>query len=117
MKIAIIGIGNVGGALAGNWAAKGHSIFFGVADPKNEEVKALVKSVPNSRAGSNREAISYADVSVLAVPFDAVRSVLADCGDLTRKIILDCTNPLTPDFRNLRWDSPPRAASWSRRGG
>lgn len=32
MKIAIIGTGNVGGALATKWANAGHHIFLGVKD-------------------------------------------------------------------------------------
>ncbi|HNN05870.1 MAG TPA: NAD(P)-binding domain-containing protein, partial [Leptospiraceae bacterium] len=32
MKIAVIGTGNVGGALAAKWAGKGHEIFLGVRD-------------------------------------------------------------------------------------
>ncbi len=42
-----------------------------------------------------------AEEIVLAVPFGDVRSVLEECGDLTGKIIIDCTNPLTADFRDL----------------
>ena len=32
MNIAIIGTGNVGGALATKWANKGHQIYLGVRD-------------------------------------------------------------------------------------
>ena len=34
MNLAIIGAGNVGGALGANWAGKGHDVVFGVRDPK-----------------------------------------------------------------------------------
>lgn len=36
MKIAVIGAGNVGGALGTLWAAKGHEIMFGVRDPSSQ---------------------------------------------------------------------------------
>src|SRR5450631_684426 len=39
MKIAIIGAGNVGGALGKSWAKAGHTIFFGVRDPAGGKTK------------------------------------------------------------------------------
>lgn len=115
MKIAIIGIGNVGTALACNWAAKGHRIFFGVSDPKNPKVKTVLDSVPNSRADRNREAASDAEVVVLAVPFDAVRSVLSECGDLTARSFSTAPIRWRLTFGASLSDSPPRAASrWHR---
>jgi len=43
MKLAIIGAGNVGGALGANWAQKGHDVFFGVREACDvaEDMKAL----------------------------------------------------------------------------
>ncbi|HQQ78595.1 MAG TPA: NAD(P)-binding domain-containing protein, partial [Thermoanaerobaculia bacterium] len=32
MKIAILGAGNVGGALGTGWARKGHTVVFGTRD-------------------------------------------------------------------------------------
>ncbi|MGH7836834.1 MAG: NADPH-dependent F420 reductase [Candidatus Binataceae bacterium] len=101
MKIAIIGAGNVGTALAGNWAAKGHQIYFGVSDPNSAKSKAVTTAVSGARVGSNREAAAFGEVIVLAVPFGAAPGALAECGDLTGKIVLDCTNPLSADFQNL----------------
>ena len=49
MQIAIIGTGNVGGALARHWANKGHQIFIGVRDLENFKGKALLDN-PNTRA-------------------------------------------------------------------
>ena len=44
MQIAIIGTGNVGGALAINWANKGHSINLGVQDISNFKGKKLLNN-------------------------------------------------------------------------
>lgn len=38
---------------------------------------------------------------VLAVPFDAVEPVIAECGNLSGKIVVDCNNPLLPDVSGL----------------
>ena len=44
MNIAIIGTGNVGGALATKWAKKGHKIYLGVQDINNFKGKELLKN-------------------------------------------------------------------------
>lgn len=42
-----------------------------------------------------------AQVVLLAVPWLAVSAVLKAAGDLSEKIILDCTNPVTPELTHL----------------
>jgi predicted dinucleotide-binding enzyme len=37
MRIAILGAGNVGGALGKAFASTGHKIFFGVLNPEDEK--------------------------------------------------------------------------------
>ena len=67
MKIAIIGAGNVGGALGKGWADKGHSISFGVPEPQSEKMQALLKSIgANARAGSVQDAAANAEIVVFA---------------------------------------------------
>ena len=44
MKIAIIGIGNVGGTLGPAWAKAGHDVIFGVRDPNSEKVKTVLEN-------------------------------------------------------------------------
>ena len=61
MKIAIIGAGNVGGALGTNWAQKGHDIFFGVRDPNSEKAQALLRTIgAKARAATVADAIEAA---------------------------------------------------------
>src|SRR5207248_6974415 len=38
------------------------------------------------------------EVIVLSVPWPAAHEALRNCGDLTGKVLLDCTNPLTADL-------------------
>jgi len=104
MKIAIIGAGNVGGALGANWAGKGHDICFGVRDPKAEKTQSLLGKIGGkARAGSPAEAAAFADVIVLSTPWPATEAVIRSMGDLKGKIVLDATNPLTrgPDGISL----------------
>lgn len=95
MNIAIIGAGNVGGALGGSWARAGHRIIFGVRDSAAEKTRALLASVGvNARAASPADAARAAEVVVLATPWDATEAAVGSAGDLRGKVLIDCTNPL-----------------------
>lgn len=92
MKIAIIGAGNVGGALAQGWAKAGHSVILGVRDAANAEVTALIAAHKNMRAASVNEAVQEAEVILVALPIPAVVEVAKNFGALQNKIIIDATN-------------------------
>jgi hypothetical protein len=96
MKLAVIGAGNVGGALGANWAQKGHEIVFGVRGPKAEKMQALLKVIGGkAKAMSPAEAAAPADVIVLSTPWPATEAAIRSMGNLKGKIVLDATNPLT----------------------
>lgn len=90
MKIAIIGAGNVGRALGNKWLERGHDVNFGVPNPKDEKYRDL----PASRLAMPAEAAAKAEVIVLATPWLATETAIRGLGDLSRKIVIDCTNPL-----------------------
>ena len=105
MKLAIIGAGNVGGALGTAWAQKaGHEIFFGVRNPQSDKVKALVGALGGkARAGTAAEAAAFAEIIVLATPWNGAEAAIRSMGEVSGKIILDATNPLAmgPDGLGL----------------
>ncbi len=118
MKIAVLGAGNVGGALGKLWAGRGHEVRFGVPDPRSQKVTALVASMGGrAQAGSNREAAGVSEVVVLSVPWPAAEQAIRDCGDLKSKVVIDCTNPLRADFQGLAVGTTTSAAeqvaAWS----
>jgi predicted dinucleotide-binding enzyme len=102
MNIAVIGMGNVGGALGRRWAANGHAVVFGSHKPTDSKAVAEASAM-NCRIASIRDAVSGADVVVLATPWQAVQKVLAAAGSLSGQVLLDCTNPLTADFTALEF--------------
>lgn len=119
MQIAVIGTGNVGAALGKRWAAAGHDIAFGVrngAAPK--AASAVAAAGPRARALGVGEAAQAASVVVLATPFSGTEAAVRECGNLTGKVIIDCTNPLKPDLSGLtigHTDSAGEAvARWAR---
>jgi NADPH-dependent F420 reductase len=100
MKIAIIGMGNVGIALGHRWAAKGHQVTFGSRHPADHEEQAKAQTI-GANVAEVKDAAAGAEVVTLAVPWPAVPAALSAAGDLNGRIVLDCTNPLTPDLSGL----------------
>ncbi len=88
MKIAIIGAGNVGKALAGRFARAGHDVTFGVRNPADAKYAEL-----NAKK-SPRDAAAAAEVVVLSTPWPATEAACRDLGSLAGKTVIDCTNPL-----------------------
>jgi 8-hydroxy-5-deazaflavin:NADPH oxidoreductase len=102
MKIGILGAGNVGAALARVWVSKKHEVAFGVPDPKGDRVKkALAGLGGTARAGTNAEAAAFGEVLAPAVPWPAAQDAIAKCGNLAGKIVVDCVNPLSGDYKSL----------------
>lgn len=91
MKIAIIGTGNVGGALATKWAKKGHEIFLGVQDLNRFKGKSLLAN-SNTSALPIMEAVKNSDVILIATPATAAIEVAKSLGDTSGKIIIDAMN-------------------------
>ena len=102
MKIGILGAGNVGGTLGQAWAKKGHDIFFGVRHPQDDKTRQLVQSIgPKAQAGTVAQAVAFGEVVVLATPWQGTEAAIKQAGDLSSKVVIDCTNPLQPDFSAL----------------
>jgi NADPH-dependent F420 reductase len=117
MKIAILGAGNVGGNLGRLWAARGHEVRFGVPDPRKAAAR-LAGMGGRAQALGNREAAAASEAVVLAVPWPAAEQALRDCGDLSSKLVIDCTNPLRSDLKGLvlgqTTSAGEQVAAWSK---
>jgi predicted dinucleotide-binding enzyme len=102
MKIAVIGIGNVGGTLGPAWAKAGHQVIFGVRDPGSAKVKTLLeKTGHGARAAAVAVAAAAADIIVFATPWSATQAAIKAAGNLAGKLVVDCTNPIAPDLKGL----------------
>ena len=100
--IAVIGTGDVGGALGPAFARQGHAIIYGSRDPGRGKVKELVeRSGELASATTPADAASQADIVVLAVPGLMVEEITKSLGDLSGKIIIDPTNPLERRMNRL----------------
>jgi 8-hydroxy-5-deazaflavin:NADPH oxidoreductase len=96
MRIAIIGAGRLGTALGRRLVEGRHEVMFGGGSTAADAARTIAAS-----AASNREATAWADLVVLAVPFDAVEEALATAGPLDGKVLWSCVNALRPDFTGL----------------
>ena len=102
MQIGIIGAGSVGGTLGAAWARKGHKVRFGVRHPDSPEMTALLKKIgPAAAAGTVAEAAHFGEAVVLATPWPGTFEAIQSAGDLSEKVLLDCTNPLKPQLAGL----------------
>jgi hypothetical protein len=93
MRIAIIGTGNVGSAIARGLKGKGHRVTLGARDPHADEVAALAAET-GAAAVQPASAAATAEVVILALPWSVAEAAVKELGDLSGKIVIDCMNPL-----------------------
>jgi predicted dinucleotide-binding enzyme len=94
MRIAILGAGKVGAALGAKWFRTGHDIVFGVRDPSDAKHRAASDAAGGAVITRVATAAGQAEAVVLAAPWGAVPKMIADCGSLAGKIVIDATNPV-----------------------
>ena len=93
MRIGIIGSGKVGGAIGRTWVNGGHEVMFSSRNLDSD--KALASELGRgARAGTPKEAASFGEVVLIAVPYGAVPDLGKSLGaELKGKIIIDASNP------------------------
>lgn len=97
MKIAFIGYGQVGSALADQLQRRGHLVTLAAHNPDSDSVKAALVRNPNLQVAAPQPAVAGADVVFIATPYGAAEQALAGVADELRgKILVDCTNPVGP---------------------
>lgn len=93
MKLAFIGIGNVGFAIANNLQKKGYNIIVASNDENSKTLKKALEKNSNFYVKKIQKAIDESEVIFLATPFSANESVLQGL-KFNGKILVDCTNPV-----------------------
>jgi len=91
---AIIGVGNLGSALAPHLVAGGERVVLASADEAHAKARADELG-PNASAASVEDAIAGADGVVLATWLDQTKELVpAQAGLLENKIVIDPSNPI-----------------------
>lgn len=94
MNIAIIGSGNVGGALAQQWIKAGHTVLVGAKFPLSEKNIALATKIGEDRFSAIENAVKQCEIILIATPPEAVFEIVEKIGDASGKIIIDATNAI-----------------------
>lgn len=101
MRLLILGgAGNIGMPLARRLAAKGHAVAVGFGRD-TAKLETVAQEIGGTVAADLATAAREAEVVVLAVPWGAAKAALDACGDLSDRVVWDCTNPLLPDLSGL----------------
>ena len=99
MKITVIGAGNMGSALVKQLTLAGHQVTVTARDL--QKAQSVAAANPGARADSSDSAAKNADIVIVATAYDDATNALRSVGDLTGKVVVDITNPLTSDYMGL----------------
>jgi predicted dinucleotide-binding enzyme len=98
--ISIIGSGSMAAAIGSRIAKAGYTVEVASRDPA--KARALADRLA---AGATTETYGSApagDIVILAVPYSGAAAAVADYGDaLAGKVIVDVSNPVSPDLTGL----------------
>ena len=97
MKITLIGADNMGSGLAKHITKAGHALVITGRDAA--KAKGLAETSGATFKASN--AAEGADVVIVATAFGDAVTALGAVGDLTGKVVIDISNPLTADYMGL----------------
>ncbi len=98
MKVLVIGAGNMGAGFVKQLAAAGHQVSVTARDITRAQAVAQqfgAKAVPVEGAASGVDAV------VVATPYGEASAALRTAGAQAGTVVIDITNPLTPDYMGL----------------
>lgn len=101
MRIGILGSGLMGAKLGTIFARAGHDVVFSYARTASKLKRLAREAQGNARAGTPAEAALGADALLLAVHWSRVDDVLKQAGDVSGKVIVTCSLPMSADDGGL----------------
>ncbi|MFZ2649642.1 MAG: NAD(P)-binding domain-containing protein [Burkholderiaceae bacterium] len=99
MKVTVIGAGNMGSAFVKQLTRAGHQVSVAARD--GSKAAKVAAANPGARAVDVANSATDAEAVVLATGYADAATALKAVGDLRGKVIVDITNPLTPDYMAL----------------
>src|SRR5216684_4356758 len=101
MRVGILGSGLMGGKLGTIFARAGHNVVFSYARSEQKLKRLAREAKGKARAGTPGEAAREADALLLAVHWSRVDDVLKQVGDVSGKVIVNCSLPMNADDTDL----------------
>ena len=101
MRIGILGSGLMGAKLGTLFARAGHEVVFSYSHSERKLRRLAREAGGKARAGTPREAADDTDAVLLAVHWSRVDDVLRKAGDLSGKVIISCSLPMSADDTRL----------------
>jgi len=101
MRVGILGSGLMGGKLGMIFARAGHEVIFSYARSPQKLKRVARTAGGSARHGTPREAAQSGEVLLLAVHWSRINDVLAQAGDLSGKVVVTCSLPMTEDDTDL----------------
>lgn len=99
MKITVIGAGNMGSAFVRQLVRAGHQVS--VTARSGGKAAQVAAAHPGAKAVALAGAATDAEAVILATGYADAVNALQAVGDLQGKVVIDITNPLTPDYMGL----------------
>src|ERR1051325_1471202 len=96
MNIGVIGAGNMGTGLGRPWVMHGHHVMFSYSRRPQKLQQLVLEMGSHARLGAPRDAVRFADVLLLAVPWEQVTDALSAAGPFDGKTLISCVNPFGP---------------------
>jgi hypothetical protein len=97
MRIGILGSGLMGAKLGTIFARAGHDVTFSYARSEAKLERLAKAAKGKARAGTPREAAERADAVLLAVHWSRMDDVLGQAGELSGKVVVSCSLPMSDD--------------------
>lgn len=98
MKVLVIGAGNMGAGFVKQLAAAGHQVTVTARDITKAQA---VAQQFGAQAVLSEGAASGVDAVVVATPYGEASAALQTAGAQGGTVVIDITNPLTPDYMGL----------------
>jgi len=99
VKITVIGAGNMGSAFVKQLSRAGHQVRVAARDLAKAERVAVEN--PGATAVPAAGSAAGADAVIVATGYGDAVAALRSVGDLKGQVVIDITNPLTPDYMGL----------------
>lgn len=96
MRIAVLGAGKMGSALARVWSQAGHQVAISGRRELGAMAPLVAELGHGVRAMMDGDAITWSDVIVLALPWTARTQITGNVDRLSGKIVLDTMNAYAP---------------------